>query len=166
MSRGRRWIVVVLLLLLHFALHPLWSRWTVGPDLLAGGVLLGSFLLRWGRAAVLGGLLGLLEASISLGPLGLTMFLFAVFACLSSWLRHTLYSESGAFSLVFLFVGTWALHAAVSPLMQGEVSLGVFAVYGPVDAALTTAACWVVNRFVPAGRGRGPAGRRRGRGGG
>ena len=51
MSPAGKWFVAALLLVLHFALHPLWSRWPVPPDLLAGGLILGSLQLRWGRAA-------------------------------------------------------------------------------------------------------------------
>ena len=146
----REWLTVLLLLLLHFALHPLWSRWPIGPDLLAGGLLLGSFLLRWGRAAVFGCLLGLLEASISLGPLGLTMFLFSIFACIGGWLRRIVYSDSDTFVVASMFLGTWALRASVALLVQGDASMGALLVNAPASAALTTVLCWLVYRFVSA----------------
>ena len=151
MTGRRGWLAVFLLLILHFSLHPMWSRWPIGPDLVAGGLLLGSFLLRWGRAAAFGCVIGLLEASISLGPLGPTMFLFAVIGCIGAWLRQLLYSESGTLVLVFVFAGTWVLRACAPLLARGETSVEAFLVYAPASAALTTIVCWIVDRLASAG---------------
>lgn len=151
MTGRRGWLAVALLLVLHFSLHPIWSRWPVGPDLVAGGLLLGSFLLRWGRAAAFGCVVGLLEASISLGPLGPTMLLFSLFGCIGAWLRQLLYSESGTLVLGFVFAGTWVLRAVAPLMVRGEASVEAFLLYAPASAALTTVACWIVGRLVSAG---------------
>ena len=148
MSARRDWLAVALLLLLHFSLHPVWTRWPVAPDLVAASLLLGSFLLPWGRASVLGCLLGILEASISLGSLGLTMLLFSVTGSFASWLRRLVYSESRGLVLLFVFVGTWGLRAAAAPLMRAETSPEALLAYAPASAALTTLACWAMHRFV------------------
>ncbi|WP_419161860.1 hypothetical protein [Candidatus Palauibacter sp.] len=148
MTAAGRWLVVALLLLAHFALHPLWSRWPVGLDLVAGGLFLGSLLLPWGRAAAFGGLIGLLEASISLGPLGPVILLFSLVGCLASWLRHLIYSDSSRFTAIFLFLGVWVLRIALTALVGGELSFASVLVYTPASAALTTAVCWVAERLV------------------
>ena len=147
--RGRRaWLTVVVLLLLHFSLHPLWSRWPVGPDLVAAGLLLGSFLLRWGRASVLGCVLGVLEASIALGSLGITMLLFSLAGGIASWLHRLIYSESRRLVLVFVFVGTWVLRAVAASLTRGDASLEALLLHAPASAALTVATCWLIDRLA------------------
>lgn len=148
MSHRGRWVVIVLLLLLHFGLHPLWSGWPAGPHLLAGGVLLGSLLLRWGQAAVLGFALGLLEASMGLGPLGPTMLLLALAGFVGAWLRDVFYSDSGRFVPTFLFVGVWILEVILALAVGAEASVQTLLIYAPISAALTAIACWVLHRFV------------------
>lgn len=148
MRDRRGWLTVVVLLLLHFSLHPVWSRWPAGPDLVAGGLLLGSFLLRWGRASVLGCVLGVLEASIALGSLGITMLLFSLAGGIASWLHRLIYSESRRLVLVFVFVGTWGLRAVAAPLMGGDVSPEGLLVHAPASAALTVAVCGIIDRLA------------------
>lgn len=150
MSPTGRWFVAALLLVLHFALHPLWSRWPVAPDLVAGGLILGSLQLRWGRAAAFGCVIGLMEAAISLGPMGLTMLLFSLSGALVGWVRHLIYSDSGRVTPVFVFFGTWLLRVAIAIFVAGDWSAGTLLVDGVGSAALTTAACWVAARLVSA----------------
>ena len=150
MSPAGKWFVAALLLLLHFALHPLWSRWPVAPDLVAGGLILGSLQLRWGRAAGFGCVIGLMEASISLGPLGLTMLLFSLTGALVGWVRHLIYSDSDRVTPVFVFFGTWLLRFAVAIIVVGDSSAGALLVDSVGSAALTAAGCWVAERLVSA----------------
>ncbi|MXX77678.1 MAG: hypothetical protein F4Z33_01535 [Gemmatimonadales bacterium] len=150
MSPAGKWFVAALLLVLHFALHPLWSRWPIAPDLVAGGLILSSLQLRWGRAAGFGCVIGLLEASISLGPMGLTMLLFALTGALVGWVRRLIYSDSDYATPVFVFCGTWLLRLTVTLFVVGDSSAGALFVHGAGSAALTTAVCWVAERLVSA----------------
>ncbi|MCG8467358.1 MAG: hypothetical protein MJB57_04005 [Gemmatimonadetes bacterium] len=136
------------LLLLHFGFHPMWTRWTVGPDLLAGGVLLGSLLLRAGQAAILGFVLGLLEASMALGPLGPTMLVLATAGFAGAWLRDIFYSDSGRFVPIFLFLGVWILQIVLTSIAGNPVPSSLVLLWGPGSAALTTLVCWALERFV------------------
>lgn len=146
--RGRgRWIVIGMILVFHFALHPVWSAWRAGPDLLAGGLLLGSLGLRPSRAAALGFVLGLLEASMALGPLGPTMLVLAAAGWVGAWLRDVLYSDSARFMPTFLVVGVWAIEVLLG-LVAGGVSLAAVFVYAPLSAVFTATVCWVAERFV------------------
>ena len=150
MSPAGKWFVAALLLLLHFALHPLWSRWPVAPDLVAGGLILGSLQLRWGRAAGFGCVIGLMEAAISLGPMGPTMLLFSLTGAIVGWVRHLIYSDSDRVTPVFVFFGTWLLQSAVAIFVVRDWSAGALLVDSVGSAALTTAGCWVVARLVSA----------------
>lgn len=150
MRGGRRWIVVGLLLVLHFALHPVWSSWTAGPDLLAGGLLLGALGLRPGRAALLGFLLGLLEASMALGPLGPTMIVLAMAGYAGAWLRDVFYSDSGRFMPIFILIGVLAIQVGFELVGGGPSASpdGARFLYIPVSAAVTAAVCWGFDRLV------------------
>ncbi len=150
MSPARQWVIAVLLLVVHFALHPLWSRWPGGPDLLAGGLILGSMHLRWGRAAALGSVIGLLEASISLGSMGTTMLLFSLTGALAGWVRHWIYADSDRVTPAFVFVGTWLLRLSVAVVVAGEATVGALLIYPVGSAALTMAVYWVTERMISA----------------
>ena len=100
---------------------------------------------------MLGCVLGVLEASIALGSLGITMLLFSLTGGLASSFRRLIYSESRHLVLVFVFAGTWVLRAVAAPLMRGDASVEALLVHAPASAALTTAACWIIDRIVWAG---------------
>ena len=150
MSSATKWFIAALLLILHFALHPIWSRWPVGPDLLAGGLILGSMQLRWGRAAAFGSVIGLLEASISLGPMGRTMLFFSLTGALAGWVRHLIYADSDYVTPAFVFFGTWLVRLAVTIFVAGDPTVEALLVYAGGSAALTTMVCWSVDRLVSA----------------
>jgi len=140
--------VIGLLLVLHFALHPLWSGWPAEPDLLLGGLLLGSLGLRASRAAAFGFTLGLLEASISLGPLGPTMLILAGAVYAGSWLRDVFHSDSARFIPFFLLIGVWVVQSALSLVSGHGLWLGDILVFSPISAGLTAAVCWATERLV------------------
>lgn len=144
----RAWVVIGLLLLFHFALHPLWTSWPAGPDLLVGGLLLGSLGLRASHAAALGFVLGLLEASMSLGPLGPTMLILAGAGYAGSWLRDVFYSDSARFIPAFLVVGIWVVQTALSLTGGSELSLGGVLVFSPISAVVTAVVCWCSEKLV------------------
>lgn len=147
MRSRRGWVVIGLLLLFHFALHPLWTGWVAGPDLLLGGLLLGSLGLRASRAAALGFVLGLLEASMSLGPLGPTMLLLAATGYAGSWLRDVFYSDSARFIPAFLVVGVFVVQILLG-LIGGGVSMESALIHSPISAGLTAVLCWASEKFV------------------
>ena len=146
-SRGG-WTAILFILTLHFSLHPLWTKWPINLDLLAGALLLGSLLLRPDRAAILGAILGLLEASISLGSLGSTMFVFAAAGFVGAWLSDSLYSHSSQFVPTFLFGGIWILQTVLSLLTSGDLSAQSLLVYAPLSALLTALVFGVLAHVV------------------
>ena len=150
MRVAKKSFIAVLLLILHFALHPLWSRSPVGPDLLAGGLVLGAMQFRWGRAAAWGAAIGLLEASISLGPMGRTMLLFTLTGALVAWVRHLIYADSDYVTPAFVFLGTWFVRFAATIFAAGAPAVEVLLVQTGGSAVLTTMACWLADRMVSA----------------
>ncbi len=148
MRGGARWAVIVVLLLLHFGLHPWLSQWRAGPDLLAGGVLLGSLQLRSGQAAALGFGAGALEASMALGPMGPTMIVMALGGFVGAWMRDVFYSDSGRFVPMFLVIGVWILQVVLALVAGGAVSAEGLLLLAPASALLTAVVCWTLERMV------------------
>lgn len=144
------WILVGLLLATHFALHPLLAGWPAGPDLLAGGLLLGSLQLRAGHAAALGFALGLLEGSMTLGAPGPLMVIFTIAGYAGARLRDLFYSDTTRFVPTFIFVGVWALEAVLATALAWPPEPGFLLLTAPVAAAATAAVCWVGERVLGA----------------
>lgn len=148
MRSRRGWVVIGLLLTLHFALHPLWTGWPAGPDLLLGGLLLGSLGLRASRAALLGFILGLLEASMSLGPLGPTMLTLAGTGYAGSWLRDVFYSDSARFIPAFLVIGVWGVQTLLALVGGQGLTIESVLIFSPISAGLTAVLCWGGEKLV------------------
>lgn len=142
------WVLVVLVLLLHFALHPLLSRWPAGPDLLTGGLLLGSLQLRAGHAAGFGFALGLLEASMALSGLGTLMLVFTLAGYVGARLRDVFYSDSTRFVPTFLVVGVLLIQWIVAALVDWPPEARFLLIHAPLAAAATAVVCWAGERIV------------------
>lgn len=148
MRGGGRWVVIGLILILHFAFHPWWGRWTAGPDLLVGGLLLAALHVRAGQAAILGFVLGALEASMALGPLGPTMLVLVLSGFGGAWIRDVFYSDSGRFGPTFLIIGVWIVEIALGLVSGAPVSASSLVVAAPASAVLTMVICVGLDRFV------------------
>ena len=148
MNSRAGWLAIVFILILHFSLHPWWARWSINLDLMAGALILGSLLLRPDRAAILGAVLGLLEASISLGDLGSSMLVFAATGFIGAWLSDLLYSDSPQFVPTFLFGGIWILQTALTLLTTGAAAVQSLLFYAPLSALLTALVFGVLARGI------------------
>lgn len=142
------WVLVVLVLLLHFALHPLLSRWPAGPDLLAGGLLLGSLQLRAGQAAGFGFALGLLEASMALSGLGTLMLVFTLTGYVGARLRDLFYSDSARFVPTFLVVGVLLVQWIVAAFVSWPPAARFLLLHAPLAAIATAVVCWAGERAI------------------
>jgi cell shape-determining protein MreD len=141
-------VLVVLVLLLHFALHPVLSRWPAGPDLLAGGLLLGSLQLRAGQAAGFGFALGLLEASLALSGLGVLTLVFTLTGYVGARLRDLFYSDSARFVPTFLILGVLLIQWIVAALTAWPPQARFLLIYAPLAAVATAVVCWIGERIV------------------
>ena len=137
-SETRTVVLVVGFTLLHFSLRPLFIDWPVAPDLLTAAVLLGGLFLRAGSAAILGFSLGILEDAMALGG-GWTALLYTIAAYTGARFRDLIFADSRLFVPLYLFLGTWAIHASIAAL-TGSLDVTTGLVIAPIDAVLTTVA--------------------------
>ncbi|MDX1395809.1 MAG: hypothetical protein R3195_15610, partial [Gemmatimonadota bacterium] len=98
--------------------------------------------------ALLGFVLGLLEASMALGPLGPTMLVLAAAGYAGSWLRDVFYSDSARFIPAFLVVGVWVVQSLLWLVGGHGISATNLLVYSPIAAGLTAVLCWGTEKLV------------------
>lgn len=140
--------VVALLLLTYFLLRPWLTGLPVGPDLLIGGLLLAALHLRAGTAAVLGFVLGPLEAAMALGDPGMYALVLTITGYLAARSRDVLFADAPIFVLVYLFVGTWLARGAL--VLFGGGGIGPAQAVGlvAVDALVTAVVCGAADAFA------------------
>ncbi len=141
-------VLVVSLLVLHFVFRPLLTGWSFGPDLLAGGLLLAALGMRAGYAAVLGLVLGLLEASMALAGMGTLMMVYGVAGFLGARSRDVFFSDSRTFVPTFLFIGVWLVEPAAALAVRSRVDVWFVLLLAPATAIATAIVCWIGERAV------------------
>jgi len=150
-ERGRGWpggVAVVLFLAAHFLLRPLVVTWVVGPDLLAGGVLLAALHARPGVAAGIGFGAGLLEGAVALEAMGGLGAIFALGGYAASRARDVFFADSPLFLPVFVFVGVWALRLAEQVATGAAPGWAGWLLQAPASAAITTVLVVAADRAV------------------
>lgn len=135
-------LLVGALWLLHFALRPALVEWTVAPDLLAGGLLLAALRFRPAGAAGLGCALGVLEGSMALGGLGVSMIVYTLAGYAGARSRQLVFTDARVFVPAYLFAGTWLVQVAISVASVAGPSPELWFFRAPVSALLTTIVCW------------------------
>jgi len=141
--------IVGLLLVLHFLLHPWLTGLPVGPDLLVGGLLLAALRVQAGTAAVLGFVLGPLEAAMALGDPGIYALVLTITGYVSARSRDVLFADAPVFVVVYLFIGTWLARSALVALGGGAggVSAGMLALVA-LDALATAVVCGLADALT------------------
>lgn len=148
-ARSRAYtVLVVVLLLAHFALRPLLIGWTGAPDLLTGALLLGVLRLRAGYAAALGFVLGLLEAAMALKGMGAMMLVYTVLAYVGARSRDLIFAEARVFVPLYLFVGVWLTQVAIAAFTDHPLDPVFLLLAAPLSAASTALVCWLAVRLT------------------
>lgn len=138
-------LAVGFLLLLHFLLRPWLTGLAVGPDLLIGGLLLAALRVRAGAAAILGAVLGPLEAAMVLDDPGMYAFVFVLTGYVAARSRDVLFADAPFFIAVYLFVGTWLARLALILLGGAPTGTGAAIAVAGLDALATAVVCGFVD---------------------
>ena len=101
------WLVIGLLVVLHFTLHVGFSIALAAPDLLTVALLVAARGLGMGGAATLGAILGFLEDSLSVLSFGANAVALAVVGAVASRTRDLFVGDSLLFGVSYLFLGKW-----------------------------------------------------------
>lgn len=129
----------ILLALVHFLLRPTVTSWWMGPDLLAGALLLAALHVRAGSAAAVGFLLGVLEASMALtdpAPLA-AVYAVAGYLGVRSW--ELLFADVRIFLPTFFVLGSWVLIVVKQWIIVDDMTWYFMGVPAAVAAVLTAA---------------------------
>lgn len=140
--------VVAVLLLLHFLLRPWLTGLPIGPDLLLGGLLLAALRVQASTAAILGFVLGPLEAAMVLGDPGMYALVLTLTGYLAARSRDILFADAGFFIAVYLFVGTWAARSALVLLGGGPAGTSGAVALAALDALATAVVCGFADSFA------------------
>jgi len=134
----RFWVLVVLLVVAHFALHLTLGAGAAAPDLLTLAVLMAAREVRAGSAAGLGFLLGLVADSLSVMSFGADTATYTVLGYLGARSKDMFVGESLAFLALYLFFGKW-LRDGLFFLFSGSTrrgeALGSLLLDAPMAAA-------------------------------
>jgi len=141
-----QWLLVLLVLGLHFVFRPILVEWSYGPDLLAGGLLLAALQLRAGWAAGVGFTLGLIEGSMALTALGPHMVVLTLAGFGAARARDLLFSDSPTFLPVFLVIGVWVIDVAVAATIAWPPTVLFVLLRAPIVALGTAIVCWIAGR--------------------
>ena len=141
-------VIVGFLLLAHFLLRPWLTGLPVGPDLLLGGLLLAALRVQAGTAAILGFVLGPLEAAMELGQPGAYALVLTLTGYLAARSRDILFADAAIFVAVYLFVGTWLARTGLILLAGGGGDVAGPIALAAVDAAATAVVCTLADGFA------------------
>jgi rod shape-determining protein MreD len=147
-NRGGGWrsfLVVLILLTLHFYVRPRFGTPRYAPDFIAIGVLLFALRARPGQAALTGLFAGLLTDSLTPAKFGAGMLANTVVGYLAAWGRSVFFADNLLVTGGFFAVGTWlrnllVLLASGTPMGQLWMEAGVWSTL----QALSTAVVGVV----------------------
>lgn len=119
------WMVVTLLIVLHFSLRVGLGIGRAAPDLLTVALLLGARDLRIGWAAGFGLVLGLLEDALSVLVFGANTLAMTSIGILGASTRELFVGDSKLFVVCYFFAGKW-LRDAFHWVIMGEEIRGSF----------------------------------------
>lgn len=140
--------VVGLLLLLHFLLRPWLTGLPVGPDLLVGALLLAALRVQAASAAILGFVLGPLEAAMTLADPGTYALVLTLTGYLAARSRDVLFADAPFFVVAYLFVGTWLARSALIWLTGGSAGLAADIAVAGLAALVTAAVCGFADTVI------------------
>jgi len=106
-GRPRVWILVALLVVIHFFLHVGLSYGRAAPDLITLALLFLARETTYGRAAVFGFFFGLLEDALSVLAFGANSVAMTLLAIGGSLTRDLFMGDSRIFLVSYLVMGKW-----------------------------------------------------------
>jgi rod shape-determining protein MreD len=118
------WLVLVVLILLHFYLRPRLYAGRGAPDFLLLALLILAFRSRPGGAAVAGFLMGLVEDVLTPARFGAGMLANTVVAYVAAWGRAVFFADNLLVNFGLFALGTWLRNLLVY-LVSG-VGVGAF----------------------------------------
>ncbi|NIP83096.1 MAG: rod shape-determining protein MreD [Gemmatimonadetes bacterium] len=137
------WLLIAILVVVHFVLHVSFGIGAAAPDLLTVAVLLSARQLSGGAAAGVGFALGLLEDAVSLGAFGAAAATQTVIGFVGARSRDLFMGESVLFLGLYLFLGAWvqdALYYGLAEVVRRGDPLQTLLLAAPMGAAYAAVA--------------------------
>jgi rod shape-determining protein MreD len=139
-------LVVLLLIVAHFALRPLLGD-RIEIDFLILALLLLSIRVRPGVGAMLGLAMGIASDSAAAAGFGSAMLGLTLVGYVTSWLKAAFFAENAVLDGVVIFVSAWIV-TLLRLTISGRIFEGGFAVSALVWAPLSAAATALVGAVL------------------
>jgi rod shape-determining protein MreD len=133
-------VMLLLLVVLHFALRPFLGDFRVAPDLLLLALLIFAIRARPGEAAVAGFGMGLVVDSLTPVAFGAGALAHTCVGYLAAWGKAVFFAENLLVNAGFIFVGTWLrdlLVLVAGRHADGSVMLWQLLFWSPLKALST-----------------------------
>ena len=133
-------LVLLLLVVLHFALRPLMGDFRVAPDLLLLALLIFSIRARPGQAAVAGFTVGMVVDSLTPVAFGAGALAHTCVGYMAAWGKAVFFAENVVVHGTFIFGGTWVrdlLVILVGRHMGRSTLIWQLTVWSPLKALST-----------------------------
>ncbi|HKP30287.1 MAG TPA: rod shape-determining protein MreD [Gemmatimonadales bacterium] len=118
------WLVLAVLILLHFYLRPRLYAGRGAPDFLLLALLILAFRSRPGGAAIAGFLVGLVEDVLSPSRFGAAMLANTLVAYVAAWGRAVFFADNLLVNFGLFALGTWLRNLLV--FLVSGVGVGAF----------------------------------------
>jgi len=138
-DRSRLWVVLGLLVLLHFAVRPRLGMPAVAPDFLLLALLLYAIRSRPGAAALAGFLVGLAGDAVVPARVGAGALAHTVVGYLAAWGRAVFFPDNLFVNGLVIAIGVWlrnSIQLLASGPGAGGLSMELF-VWSPLQAITT-----------------------------
>lgn len=147
------WIVLGVLVVMHYGLRPLLGDHRYAPDLLLLALLLYAMRSRPGAGAVAGFLVGVVSDAVAPTSFGAAALACTLAGYLSSWVRSVFVAESFLVTAAFVAGATWvrdAVQLLAANQHSGKALLWQLSTWSLLTAVTTAAAALLV--LLVAGR--------------
>lgn len=149
-GRFRFWLVLLLLVVAHFAVRPRLGDPRFAPDFLLIALLFLAIRTRPGVGAAAGFVLGILTDALAPTAFGAAALATTIVGFGAGWIKGMFVTENLLINALFVLVAAWlrdVIQVVASNQMAGSALLAQLAVWSPL-AALATAATALVLRLL------------------
>jgi rod shape-determining protein MreD len=149
--RYRYWVVLLLLVVAHFALRPRMGDPRYTPDFLLIALLFLAIRARPGLGAIAGFVVGILTDAVAPTAFGAAALATTIIGFGAGWIRSMFVTDNLLINALFVFVAAWLrdiIQVLASNQLEGQRLLWQLIAWSPLAALSTAGAALLVRIFL------------------
>jgi rod shape-determining protein MreD len=149
--RYRYWVVLLLLVIAHFALRPRMGDPRYTPDFLLIALLFLAIRARPGLGAIAGFVVGILTDAVAPTAFGAAALATTIIGFGAGWIRSMFVTDNLLINALFVFVAAWLrdiIQVLASNQLEGQRLLWQLIAWSPLAALSTAFAALLVRIFL------------------